>query len=73
MGVKNSATKNQKAVTTEVRPLRPPSRMPLALSTKAAMGLVPMRLPSTLLRPSTQKASVCLGNSFFALTKPGER
>lgn len=48
----------------------PPSLMPLALSMKAAMGDVPMKLPMMLDRPSTQKANVCRGNSFFAFMKP---
>jgi hypothetical protein len=69
-GVKKSATKNQAATQTAVRPVRPPSRIPEADSMKAAMGEVPMRLPKTLLRPSTQKANFCLGNSFFSFTKP---
>lgn len=69
-GVKKSATKNQRETQMAVRPVRPPSRMPEADSMKAAIGEVPMRLPSTLLMPSTQKANVCLGNSFFSFTKP---
>lgn len=55
-----------------VSPVRPPSRIPDADSMKAAIGDVPMRLPSTLLMPSTQKAKVCLGNSFFSFTKPAQ-
>ena len=48
----------------------PPSLIPLALSMKAAMGDVPMKLPMMLDRPSTQNANVCLGNSFFAFMNP---
>lgn len=48
----------------------PPSLMPLALSMKAAMGEVPMKLPMIEARPSTQKAKVCRGNSFLAFMKP---
>ncbi len=47
--------------------------MPLALSMKAAMGEVPMKLPMMLDRPSTQKANVCRGNSFLAFMKPAAK
>ncbi len=52
------------------RPHLPPSLIPLALSMKAAIGEVPIKLPMMLDRPSTQNANVCLGNSFLAFMNP---
>jgi hypothetical protein len=44
--------------------------MPEADSMKAAMGEVPIRLPTTLDRPSTQNANVWRGNCLCSLTNP---
>lgn len=62
IGVKNSATKKKKATVRAVRPVRPPSLMPDALSMKAVTGDVPNNEPTTLASPSTLKANMCLSN-----------
>ena len=62
-GVKNMDNKNSEPQTTAVRPVRPPTPTPAALSTKAVMVLVPKSEP--MLTPA---ASVSI-----ALPMPGKR
>ncbi|KAF3390893.1 hypothetical protein DPV78_011005 [Talaromyces pinophilus] len=45
MGAKNIATKKQRPVTQDVRPVLPPSEIPAPLSIKAVTGGVPKREP----------------------------
>ena len=55
--MKKRATKNHMETQSAVMPVRPPSRMPLALSMNAAMGLLPIRLPTC---PSNARTLACV-------------
>ena len=55
-GARNSAIRKQMAVTNDVRPVRPPSPTPEALSTKVVMVLVPKHAPAVVPMASTRKA-----------------
>ena len=52
IGAKNRLTKNMSETVTAVRPVRPPSAMPDALSTNAVHGEHPRRLPIEMERAS---------------------
>jgi hypothetical protein len=58
IGAKNTETKNATPVNIAVRPVLPPSEIPVALSMKAVTGDVPMRAPMLILNASTQYAIV---------------
>ena len=55
-GARNKASKKQTAVTKAVRPLRPPSPTPEALSTKVVIVLVPNIAPTVVPTASTKNA-----------------
>ena len=58
IGAKNTETRNARPVTMAVRPVLPPSEIPVALSMKAVTGEVPMSAPILILKASTQYAIV---------------
>ena len=54
MGAKKTETKKARPVVIAVIPVLPPSEIPVALSTKAVTGEVPMRAPMEIEKASTQ-------------------
>lgn len=56
IGDRNRDRKKRTATVTLVRPVRPPSLTPEALSTKVVTVLVPMREPSTVPQASAMRA-----------------
>ena len=53
-GAKNMVMNMQKHTVRAVRPVRPPSLMPVALSMKAVQGEVPRQAPTEMEIPSEQ-------------------
>lgn len=58
MGEKNTETRNMIAVKIAVKPVFPPSEIPVALSMNAVTGLTPSRAPILMEKASTQYATV---------------
>ena len=58
IGAKNMEMKNAKPVAIAVRPVFPPSEIPVALSMNAVTGEVPMSAPMEIEKASTQYAIV---------------
>lgn len=54
IGEKNTETKNARPIVIAVRPVLPPSLIPVALSMKAVTGDVPMSAPMEMEKASTQ-------------------
>lgn len=68
IGVKINATTNKIPATTEVKPVRPPSETPEALSTKVVTVEVPRQAPAVVATASAKSAPLILG-SFPSLSK----
>ena len=65
MGEKKTEIKNAMPVVIAVRPVFPPSLIPVALSMYTVTGLIPMRDPITIEVPSVQYAHRDLGKFLF--------
>jgi hypothetical protein len=63
IGAKKMLTNIARPVLTAVRPVFPPSEMPVALSINAVTGEVPMRAPIEILNASMQYAHVLFSKS----------
>lgn len=69
IGAKKMEMKNQNAVAIAVRPVRPPSPIPLADSTKGVQGLVPKNKPEAEIQAeSTRKATELPSKSPFLMS-----
>ncbi len=64
MGEKKTQMKNISPVVTAVKPVFPPSEMPVALSMNAVTGDVPTNEPIEIVKASTQYAIVLFSKSF---------
>ena len=63
IGAKNTLTKNMMPVIIAVMPVFPPSEIPVADSTNAVTGDVPMSAPMEMQNASTQYAAVLFSKS----------
>ena len=69
MAMKNGDKKRDRAkrmaTQTAVRPVRPPSLTPVALSTKVVVVLVPMKAPTVVATASAKRAPLMRGRRHF--------
>lgn len=72
MGAKKSEMKKRNATQSAVRPVRPPSRIPVADSTKVVTGDVPRHEPTTMAVASDMKAGYWPGKLPSSSTARGE-